>query len=244
MTMNKFLNLISVLIALAIALEACAPAASQTPAVQETVSVPPAPTPLEPDPLVCNNDYTRHELTSPYRRDKYNPQPVYTFAPEEFSAILAGLGISAVCVPEGADAPYALFDWKVDDGSALQGRMATLSFDAWSEAQIVYTTYDFAKGTEYDKFATADDYYAIKNTNTGGFERILVGLCYGKCTVYKTFIHPFADHYVAVTLDLGAYDYGTTVDSQVSKFNAGEYPTHLQDDLARFEVLVRGLEFK
>jgi hypothetical protein len=236
--MNKRFNLISILLSYAISLEACIPA------IQGDVPIPPAPSLTESDPLVCNINYTHHELTAPYRQDKYNPQPVYTLAPEEFQTLVAELGIASVCVPEGVDAPYAVFDWKVDDGSAQQGRMTTLSFDAWREAQIVYATYDFIKGTEYDQFATAKDYEAIKNTSAGGFERILVGLCYGKCTVYKTFIFPYPDHYAAVTLNLGAYDYGTSVDSQVQKFNAGEYPAELQDDLTRFDILVRGMKFK
>ena len=228
---------------LAVLLAACAPTARQTPPVGQTAPVPPAPTQKGPDPLACNTSYTRHELTAPYRQDAYNPQPLYTFAPDEFSGILAQLGISSVCVPQGADAPYALFDWKAEDGTAQQGRMTMLSFDAWRAAQIVYATYDFAKGTEYEIFAAAADYAAIKNTSADGFERVFVGLCYGTCTVYKTFIHPFADHYVAATLNLGAYEYGSVLDAQVSRFNAGEYPAELQDDLARFDNLVRGLKF-
>ncbi len=101
----------------------------------------------------------------------------------------------------------------------------------------------FAKGTEYEIFATAADYSAIKNTSAGGFERVFVGLCYGTCTVCKTFIHPFADHHVAATLNLGAYEYGSVLYAQVGRFNAGEYPAELQDDLVRFDRLVRGLKF-
>jgi hypothetical protein len=234
---------IGALVGFAIALMACTRAIPPTPASEKNSHVPPAPTQKEPDPLTCNTSYTHHELTAPYRKDADNPQPIYTFAPVEFSTMLSGLGISSVCVPVGADSPYALLDWKVEDGSAQHGRMTTFSFDDWRKAQIVYATYDFIKVTEYDIFATAADYAAVRNTNTRGFERVFVGLCYGKCTVYKTFIYPFADHYVAATLDLGAYDYGAAVDTQVSKFNAGEYPGELQDDLARFDNLARGLEF-
>lgn len=91
-------------------------------------------------------------------------------------------------------------------------------------AQIVHATYDFVKGTEYDKFATAAYYNAIKNTHADGFKHFFVDLCYGKCTVYKIFIHPFADHYVAIDLNPGAYEFGSMVDAQVSKFKASEYP--------------------
>jgi hypothetical protein len=240
---NKFLELISFLGGLAICITACRPAVAQTPVIVETRPVPPVPTQKAPKSLTCNTDYSRHELTAPYRQDAYDPQPIFTFAPVEFLTTLAGLGITSVCIPEGVDAPYTVFDWKVEDGTAQQGRMTTISFDAWREAQLVYATYDFIKGTEYEKFATNADYDSIKNTNSSGFERIFVGLCYGKCTVYKTFIHPFTDHYVAVTLNLGAYDYGKTIDSMVSEFNAGNYPVDLEDDLVRFDTVVNGLVF-
>lgn len=228
-----------------IILAACGPAPTQLPIVTVTppTAVAAAPTQAPAGPSECSTSYTRHELTAPYQQDHNNPQPLYTMAQAEFSAALRELGISSVCVPQGVDAPYVKSDSKTYNSPAVRGRMVTYSFDAWREAQLVYSTYDIMIPTEFDKYASATDYDAMKNASTPGFERVMVGLCYGRCTVYKTFIYPFADHYVAVTLDLGAYEYGTAVEEQVAKFNAGQYPPELQDDLERFDTLVRGLEF-
>ena len=228
-----------------IILAACGPAPSQLPitTVAPRTAVAPAPTQTPAEPLVCSTNYTRHELTPPYQQDHNNPQPLYTIAPAEFSAALRELRISSVCVPQGVDAPYVKSDSSTYNSAAVRGRMVTYSFDAWRDAQLVYSTYDIMIPTEFDKYASVADYDAMKNASSPGFERVMVGLCYGRCTVYKTFIYPFADHYVAVTLDLGAYEYGAVVEEQVAKFNAGQYPPELQDDLERFDTLVRGLQF-
>ena len=233
--MNQSRKFITILVIVS-ALAACVPAVPPA-------HVPRAPTQPQAEPLVCNTDYTRHELTAPYQQDKYDPKPRYTFTPAEFSTALAELDITSACTPEGADAPYLVFDWDVEEGTASQGSMVIFSFDAWREAQIVFSTYDFAKPTKYERFASVSDYEAIRNSSERGFERITTGPCYGTCTVYKTFIYPFADHYVAVTLNVGAYEAGKAVEAQVLKFVAGEYPAEMGQDLARFDMLVRGLEF-
>ncbi len=223
------------------ALVACTPSVVQTPA--GPTELPPAPTQAAAEPLVCNSGYARHELASPYQQDKNNPDVKFTLAPDEFSSAMRAFKISSVCVPEGADAPYVKFDSKTLPSAAVVGRMVVYSFDRWRQAQIVYSTYDVSMPTEYDTYATAADFEAMQNASAPGFERIMVGLCYGKCTVYKTFVYPFADHYVALTLDLGAYEYGSAVEEQVRNFKAGEYPAELQEDLQRFDTLVRGMEF-
>jgi hypothetical protein len=225
------------------ALAACGAVSPQTAVPAISTEVAPAPTQVPAEALVCNTAYTRHVLPKEAQWDQNTPEPVFTLGPEEFGAAMQDLGISSVCVPEGVGAPYLRLHSNMFPSSAVQGVMAQYRFDEWPKGAILYSTYDVRMPTEYDTFASAADYDAIRNASAPGFERIKVGLCYGRCTVYKTFIYPFKDHYVAVTVDLGAYEYGSEVDNQVARFNAGEYPLEMKADLERFDTLVHGLKF-
>ncbi len=207
------------------------------------IAVAPAPTKAAEQLLPCVEDYTRHELPREIQWDQHDSQPVYTLDPDDFDMALQQLGISSICVPEGVGAPYLRLDSGMFNQAAVKGAMSLYRFDQWPDAQLVYSTYDVSMPTEYDTFATAADYEAMQSASLPGFERISVGQCYGRCTVYRTFVYAFPDHYVAVTLDLGAYEYGPAVDEAVAKFSAGEYPSDAKASLQKFDTLVRGLQF-
>jgi hypothetical protein len=122
--------------------------------------------------------------------------------------------------------------------------MLLFGFNAWREAQLVYSTYDFQAGMEYDTYATRKDWDAMLVSSQMGFERVYVSPnCFGRCTVFKTFVFPFPDHYVALVLNLGSYEPGDALDKQVAKFLGGEYSPELKPLSTRLDGMAGSLRF-
>lgn len=59
----------------------------------------------------------------------------------------------------------------------------------------------------------------------------------------KTYIFPFEDFYVAVVINLGAYD-PTEVDSILLEMEAGSYPDLMNENVALMDFLVSSIRFR
>ena len=245
------------------------PQPSETLASKASLTSEPADTPtLEPtDTLVpiptdsqCNLTFERREMKEPYQRNKSTNDARYTLSMDELDDFLAVMGIEALCVPAGLGAPFVNVDWNALDGGPGVGRMISIGFEdlyegsGWSRGFILYSTYDFAWGTEYDTFADREDLDTLQQgtmpdmihvDGVDGFVRIAQSnFCFGFCTAYKTYVFPFESYYVAIVYDLGAYDAEENWDSMLQDFRDGKYPADAQDDLAAIDFLVSSLQFQ
>jgi hypothetical protein len=123
--------------------------------------------------------------------------------------------------------------------------------EGWGDGYLLYSTYDFQVGSEFDRFANLEDW---KNFQVGkladsqpisganGFSRIQVGISYGKVPVYKTYIYPKENGYLALVYTIGAYE--DDFESKAGEFKKGIYPPDKQADIALFDRIAGTLKLK
>ena len=184
----------------------------------------------------------------------------YTLSAEAFHTYFDDMAISSICVPAQLGALYLNVDWNSADLGHVTGRMLSLGFTelyagpGWGDGYMVYATYDFAAGTEYDVFAGPADWEAVVRGNLQGVDPIEVdgargfirfqrGLCYGSCRVYRVIIFPFEAHYIAIVQALGEYDGDVDWEDLVDQLREGDFPPTWQAPMAAMDVLAQSLRF-
>jgi hypothetical protein len=181
-------------------------------------------------------------------------------AEDELNAYLAVMGIESLCIPLELGAPFLNVDWDSEKTPSTTGRMLSIGFEdlypgaGWSDGYLLYATYNFATGSEYDTFATREDWEAVQNNlvpelievdGVKGFVRVKPAtFCFQNCFVFKTFIFPFDTHYVAVVYNVGAYDADADLDRIIQRLEAGEIPTDRQAQVEAMDRLVTSIQFQ
>lgn len=207
------------------------------------------------DEQACQMAFERHEI--PSASTPKGDQPRYTLSEGQLDKVLLLMGIETICLPPDWGAPFVITDWYSKSGTALSGRMLSLGFESryagagWSDAVLIYATYNFAAGTEYDVFATEEDRDALRQESMAGmlsvdgvqgFSRPFASLPMGLQDVWQTVVFPFEDHYLAAILRLGAFEPGSIAET-MADFNAGKLPEEMLPDLARMDALVNSIRF-
>ena len=173
--------------------------------------------PFETENLECAADFDGHPIPDLYRVEG---DPIrHAYSEQEFYEALAQMGIQDICLPGELGAPFEIVDWNENEMPATQGRMLVIGFDGmlnggrWSDGFLVYSTYDFLVGTEYEIFATDEDRTALNSGSIGdpivvggavGFKRVLPSAySFGTRSIYLSYVFPFEDSYVAVVYLIG-----------------------------------------
>lgn len=205
----------------------------------------------------CAEAFDHRELRQPYQpRDG---QPRYTLSAEELDAYLAVMGLESLCIPEELGAPFLNVDWDSAASSTVTGRMISLGFEdtytgaGWSDGYLLYATYDFAAGSEYDTFAALEDRDALRGgtmpgalevNGVPGFVRFQPSLCYGACWMYRTVVFPFETSYVAVVYKVGAYNVEADWSALEQALQDGAYPPERRRTVATMDWLAQSLRFR
>jgi hypothetical protein len=167
----------------------------------------------------------------------------------ELRDYLVQMGVTGLCLPPEVGAPYLGVDWNVAaiPPTADSGRRLRIDFKDSGTVSLIYATYDFALGTEYITHATIADYEAVQagthpdliTTNgTPGFLHIGSD---GYTGVIKTFVYPFADHYVALSAGL-SYEAGVgDPDALAAAMAEPPYPTEGAAELRALDEMVASL---
>jgi hypothetical protein len=194
-------------------------------------------------------------MEEPYQR--YDGEPRYTLSDDELLLYLELMGIESLCVPTKFGAPFINVDWGEHDSPAT-GRMVSIGFEelygggGWSSGYLLYSTYDFSIGSEYEVFASPEDYEHVQDGSIPallnvdgipGFERFHPGIPMGMQMVMKTYIFPFEDHYVAAVINLGAYD-PANVEDALLEMEAGRHPDLTQEEILLMDSLVSSIRFR
>jgi hypothetical protein len=212
---------------------------------------------LTPPVAPCATVFESRELREPYQRPEDRAR--YTLSTDELKAYLTVMEIAELCIPPEFGAPFLNVDWDSAQGTAVSGRMISLGFEdlypgaGWSRAFLLYATYDFATGSEYDIFAKPEDRDAVRNgtlpnvieaNGVKGFVRFKPSdYSFGARTLFKTFVYPFETGYVAVVYALGDYDAASDRDALIQDFEKGAYPPELQGMVALVDALATSLKF-
>jgi hypothetical protein len=204
----------------------------------------------------CALSFERRELHEPYNHQK-NGEARFTLSEEELSAYLGMMGIESFCIPSVLGAPFINVDWGSETSPAVQGRMISIGFEdlyqgsGWSDGYLLYSTYDFKTGSEYDTFAKPRDYLAVLEGSipetfevdgVKGFTRIQQGLSYGAVPYYKAYIFPFEVYYVALIYGLGTYE--DDFDAVLTRLQAGEFLPETKEGVELFRYMSRSFQFK
>jgi len=230
-------------------------AAVQTPT---STATPPSPTPspiVTPPPFVPLGTPQAMECQTGFEQDASR----HTLSAGELRGYLALMGIESLCIPRQLGAPFLAADWNSEDGGAIRGRMLSIGFESlydgsgWGEGFLVYATYDFAAGTEFDVFATREDREALVNgrmpgaievNGVRGFVRFQpCRLCTWTQRVYKVTAFPFDTDYVAVVYETGEYD-PRDVEEVMRRLEAGECPANRVTGMQATDFLARSIQFR
>ena len=211
---------------------------------------------ISPESHLCQETFEAREMREPYQRYE-GDEPRYTLSEDELLTYLEMMGIKSICLPTQFGAPFINVDWGADDLPAT-GRMVSIGFEelygggGWSHGYLVFATYDFSVGSEYEVFASPEDFdyiqsesiqYLINADGVKGFLRFHPGIPMGMQSIMKTYIFPFEDFYVAAVINLGAYD-PTEVDSILLEMEAGSYPDLMNENVALMDFLVSSIRFR
>jgi hypothetical protein len=204
----------------------------------------------------CQETFQARELREPYQRYQKN-EPRFTLSDDELQEYLDLMGIEAICIPPQFGAPFINVDWNEQDLPAI-GRMVSLGFEqlygdgGWSQGYLVYATYDFSFGSEYEVFASPKDFDQVKNKSipnlinadgVSGFVRFHAGIPMGEQMTMKTYIFPFENYYVAAVINLGAYD-PADVPNIFLEMEAGRHPDLMNENVALMDQLVSSIRFR
>ena len=220
-------------------------------------NLPPPATPGTMPAIECATLFEKRELREPYQR-QYQGQTRYTLSMEELNEYLAVMGIEFLCIPQQLGAPFINVDWDEATYPGATGRMISLGFEdlypgsGWSEGFILYSTYDFSVGAEYDRFATHEDREAliqgsvpdmIEVDGVKGFIRFYEGGYAESPRVYKTYVFPFETSYIAVVHFLGVYN-SEDASAFIEKIKTEGYPAELLPSAQAIDFMARTLQFK
>ena len=225
--------------------------------VAPTEEVPPVLAPsLSDRPFPCAGRFERRELRKPYQTS--GDAVRYVLSDAELGGYLSPMGIGSICIPAGLGAPFVNADWQGAE-TGTTGRMTSIGFEGlyrgagWSDGFLLYSTYDFSTGSEYDRFATAADRDALRAgtmpdaleiNGVPAFVRFKGSdLCLGRCSLYKSIVFPFDDDYVAVVSKVEEYDAGADWVALVEPLRAGKYPPEQKDLVAMMDWLAQSLRF-
>lgn len=227
------------------------PPDQQAPAVVPLVeTVTPVPAGFE-----CQRTFEARELKEPYSGSR----PRHTLSAGEWNAYLNLMGIQSLCIPVELGAAFVNADWDSAKMPAT-GRMVSLGFEGryhgagWSDIFLLYSTYDFSTGTEYDRFSSLEDRDAllsgaspneIEINGIKGFARFTPSRWAYEGQpqiIYKTYGFPFENYYVAVVYNLGAFDGDT--DLLVRQFQQGGYSADTAAVVEMFDFLATSLRFE
>ena len=219
----------------------------------QVLVITPNPTP-RPSIRECQQDFPSRELKKPYNGDG----PRFVLSKEELDAYLDLMSIQSLCIPPEIGAPFLNVDWDSAKFPA-KGRMVSLGFEdtysgaGWSEIYLLYASYDFSTGSEFEQFARLSDRDALlMHSQTGELQingtpaftryfKSMWGYEGQPQVVYKIYVIPFESMYIAVVLNLGAFD---NADAAISKFEVGEYSTELAAKIKLLDSLAYSLHFK
>ena len=206
---------------------------------------------------VCTSTFERRELKEPYQRR--GDEARFTLSAEELSRYLGEMGIKSVCIPLELGSPFVNVDWNGTEEPGTTGRMLSIGFEylypgaGWSEGYLLYATYDFATGSEYDHFSTEEDWHALQNgaisdpfevPGAKGFVRIMPSAySFGLTSVYLTYVFPSKSDYVAVVYNLGGYDLTGGEDTVLEPLRAGIFPIDHQAKIDTIDFLARQIQF-
>jgi hypothetical protein len=205
--------------------------------------------------LECAVSFEKREMRKPYNSQK-SGEPRFTLSADEFSSYLELMGIDTLCIPAVFGTPFLNVDWDSAAATAAQGRMVSIGFEGlypgfgWSDGYLLYSTYDFETGSEYDTFAKFSDFQAVQDGSmphmlevdgVKGFSRIHKGLSYNAVPLFKTIIFPFETYYIALVYWVG--DYEDDLDGISARLQAGEYPTQFASAV-RFDQMATTIQFK
>lgn len=205
-------------------------------------------------PSQCRGELASRSLGEPSMDPGASRGDILT--PTQLSDYLSIMGIDSLCIPHSFGAPTLNVDWH--DPEASIGRMISIGFDglysgpssAWGRGFIVYSTYDFEVGSEYETYATQDDLQATRTDSmprmisvdgVDGFIRFVPAL-YGEIADIA-YIFPFETHYLAAVLTLGQYD-PAFVNDAIIQMEEGQHPDLANPDLPLLIDLVSSMRFK
>jgi len=209
-----------------------------------------------PEPPLCQEGFEGRELREPYQRNKYDG-PRYTLSDEELRAYLDLMGIESICLPPQFGSPFINVDWNSLEIPAT-GRMVSIGFEelygggGWSSSYLVYATYDFSVGSEYEVFASPGDFEQVQTRSipglinidgVEGFVRFHPGIPMGMQTILKTYVFPFEGYYIAAVINLGAYD-PAKVEDILLEMAAGKHPDLVNENVAQLDLLVSSIRFR
>lgn len=162
---------------------------------------------------------------------------------------------------------FLAVDWnsKPDSRTVSQaesGRMVALGYEnyqldnierggRWGALNVIYSTYDFALGTEYHTYAKKDDYNKLRSgeyqpgivvNNVKGIVNYKIMPFFGNGQLAKNVVFPFENYYVVFTYYIVNQDKG--LDNTIRDLNEGNYPQKYKSDLDRFDSLVKSATFK
>jgi hypothetical protein len=205
----------------------------------------------------CLQEIERRELRESFQISGYPKS--YTLSSEEFADYLNLMGIDSLCIPVEFGSPFLNIDWnELDDPPIAIGRMVSIGFEdisgytGWGRGYLVYSTYDFAVGSEYDVFASQEDLEAVRsqsipnmihNGDVAGFIRFHASLPMGMQWVSKAYIFPFETYYVAAVLTMDAYD-PDDVDEIILEMEEGRHPDLAQESVSLMDTLVASIRFR
>jgi hypothetical protein len=211
-----------------------------------------------PPAASCVTAFEQRELREPYQR--WHDQARYTLSTDELSRYLHTMGIAGLCIPPEFGSPFLNVDWDSTQGTAVTGQMISLGFEdlytsaGWSRAFLLYATYDFATGSEYDVFASSQDRDAVRSgtmpgliqgNGVKGFVRFKPSdYSFGNRTLYKAFVFPYDVGYVAVVYALGDYEDSSDWDALIQDFSKGAYPPETQAVVALVDAFAASLTFE
>jgi len=230
---------------------------SSTPVLPTPTDSPDKPKMVDTQTIQCQTTFNKRELNEPYQRQ--DDQPRYTLPEDTLKAYLDVMGIESICIPEELGAPFLNVDWNSADIPA-KGRMVSLGFEntytgaGWSDVHLVYATYDFSVGSEYNTFAQFEDWEAlqsgsmpniIQNEGSQGFVRFKAAdYSMGAIPFYKTLVFPSQTHYLAVVYQVGVYAPDSDPDAITSELQRGNFPDDLPIPVEIVDYLGSSIEFK
>jgi len=214
----------------------------------------PIPTPT-PVGFQCQDSFEARELKKLYNGNA----PRLTLSAEQWGQYLDLMGLESLCLPAELGAPFVNADWDSASMPAT-GRMTSLGFESfyhgsgWSDIFLLYSTYDFSTGTEFDRFARLEDRDAmrahtlpneIEVHGAAGFIRFMPSLWTFEGspeTIYKSWVFPFENHYVAVVYKMGTFE-GKS-DEWFRQFEQGHLPAECEAPLQLAEAFASSLSFR
>jgi len=201
----------------------------------------------------CYSSYSKKPLSSEVR--KPNNFPRYTIPSYSLETYLYQMSINDICIPYELGYPYINVDWNELVHTSEKGRLISIGFDnlyndnSWSKIFLLYSTYDFVGGLDYDPIMTEVDWEKyrknnLENTeelqNGKGFVLYKQGFGSENYPIYKADVYPLEDGYISLVINLGIFS-GKFSD-ELEKIQKWELPDDDYKWLPVFERMVGSLK--